>query len=479
MTAIYMQILIHTMNNTLFLDVDPSSTAWTGPPREIVIVQSLLYATLAISLLAAFLAMLGKQWVNRYLRNCDGSTAEKGRDRQRKLDGHEKWHFYVAIECLPMMLQVAVLLFGCALSVYLWTISRPVAWIILSFTLAGAIAYVFCTIAATAYYNCPYQTPPSIAIRTLARYLARYLEHSHSPFARLMRDRMGRLARVYSRSARKLRWELKRLRPRLHRTLWEIGWISDPLEGMDLIPLTSVGPPLYFEESRIDWEYHMVDARCISWMLNFTADSDVVFYGARLAADTVWHPKIADTLSPRVLVKPFIECLSHGRVIPGKLEHANVIAMGLAPILSIQLCMEPEKEDLQELTKEIHHYASCVPRSEPTSSPGVDILRIVSETPDQAWLRKWDISSHIPDDLPTERKLCLSMVILQTIWRWRQIPKAPAVFDLGAIDLFCRGLMANGDHSHPTLKIHCLLIMAISLGHRVGGIDTLFVPNSE
>ena len=69
MTATYIWILIHTMNNSLFPDADPSSTTWIQPPPEIVTVQSLLYASLTTSLFTAFLAMLGKQWVNRYLRN--------------------------------------------------------------------------------------------------------------------------------------------------------------------------------------------------------------------------------------------------------------------------------------------------------------------------------------------------------------------------------------------------------------------------
>ena len=60
-TAAYMRILIHNMNNSLFPDADPSLVTWTGPPPGIVTVQSLLYASLATSLLAAFLAMLGKQ----------------------------------------------------------------------------------------------------------------------------------------------------------------------------------------------------------------------------------------------------------------------------------------------------------------------------------------------------------------------------------------------------------------------------------
>jgi hypothetical protein len=88
-----MQILIHNMNSSLFPDADPSSTTWTGPPPEIVTVPSLLYSSLATSLLAAFIAMLGKQWVNRYLRKQGGSAAEKSRDRQRKLDGFKKWTY--------------------------------------------------------------------------------------------------------------------------------------------------------------------------------------------------------------------------------------------------------------------------------------------------------------------------------------------------------------------------------------------------
>ena len=61
MTAAYMQILINAVNSSLFPDADPGAIAWTGPPPEIVTVQSLLYASLTTALFAAFLAMLGKQ----------------------------------------------------------------------------------------------------------------------------------------------------------------------------------------------------------------------------------------------------------------------------------------------------------------------------------------------------------------------------------------------------------------------------------
>jgi len=165
-------------------DANSGSVTWTGPPPEIVTVQSLLYASLATSLFAPFLAMLGKQWVNRYLRNRGGSAADKNRDRQRKLDGLEKWRFHLTIESLPVMLQLALLLLGCALSLYLWTISRAAAGVTIAVTLFGVTLYVFLILAATLYYNCPYQTPPSILTRTIIRYLS----DSDAAFARSLRS---------------------------------------------------------------------------------------------------------------------------------------------------------------------------------------------------------------------------------------------------------------------------------------------------
>ena len=45
------------------------------------------YVGFLMSLLAAFVAMLGKQWLNRYLRHTGGSVIERCGDRQRKFDG--------------------------------------------------------------------------------------------------------------------------------------------------------------------------------------------------------------------------------------------------------------------------------------------------------------------------------------------------------------------------------------------------------
>ena len=75
--------------------------------------------------------MLGKQWLNRYATtNVRGTTIERGHIRQRKLDGVVTWYFDHVMESLPSMLQAALLLLGCALSLplanqYRHRIRRP------------------------------------------------------------------------------------------------------------------------------------------------------------------------------------------------------------------------------------------------------------------------------------------------------------------------------------------------------------------
>jgi hypothetical protein len=120
-----------------------------------------------MSLLAAFVAMLGKQWLNRYLRHTGGSVAERCGDRQRKFDGMEKWPFRMFIESLPIMLQIALLLLACGLSRYMWSVNTSVARIIITFTVLGVLFYIGIVAAGTSSYECPFQTPASIGLRYL------------------------------------------------------------------------------------------------------------------------------------------------------------------------------------------------------------------------------------------------------------------------------------------------------------------------
>ena len=167
-TVALLRVLIHKIDNTTFGNDVPALPQWTGPSRTMVQVQAVLFASLAASLLSAFLAMLGKQWLNRYAStDMRGSAIERSQSRQRKFDGIVAWYFDHVMELLPLMLQAALLLLGCALSRYLWEVNITVASVVLGVTSTGLFLYLFILIAGTVSESCPYQTPGSTFFRYL------------------------------------------------------------------------------------------------------------------------------------------------------------------------------------------------------------------------------------------------------------------------------------------------------------------------
>jgi hypothetical protein len=116
--------------------------------------------------------MLGKQWLNRYeSTDMRESAIERSHDRQRKLGGIVGWYFGKVMESLPLMLQAALLLLGCALSRYLWEINIAIASVVLGVTSLGAAFYIFIVIAGTVSESCPYQTPAAHVFRHILRHL--------------------------------------------------------------------------------------------------------------------------------------------------------------------------------------------------------------------------------------------------------------------------------------------------------------------
>ena len=165
-SAALLRAILLTLNQSALPGETPAVPPVQGnPPSEIVTATCLMYASLLISLLAAFVAMLGKQWLNRYLRNSGGSMIERCGDRQRKCDGLEKWPLHFFVESLPVMLQAALLLLACGLCQHMWFINASVARTLISLTGLGVVFYVAIVISGTSSYACPFQTPASTALR--------------------------------------------------------------------------------------------------------------------------------------------------------------------------------------------------------------------------------------------------------------------------------------------------------------------------
>ncbi|KAG2130553.1 hypothetical protein BD769DRAFT_1573959, partial [Suillus cothurnatus] len=78
--------------------VNPTST-WL-PSAPLLRIHMVAYASLSMSLLAAFGAVLGKQWLGYYKSNRygRGSQEERGKRRQEKFDGLVTWYFDAVVQ---------------------------------------------------------------------------------------------------------------------------------------------------------------------------------------------------------------------------------------------------------------------------------------------------------------------------------------------------------------------------------------------
>ena len=280
-TVALLRLLIYKIDNTTFGNDVPTIPQWTGPPRTLVYVQAILFASLAASLFSSFLAVLGKQWLNRYeLKGLRGSDIERDQDRQRKLEGVEAWYFDLVMESLPLMLQGALLLLGCALSLYLWGIDTTIASVILGITSFGFIFYLFIIIAAVATETCPYQTPASQFLCYLGRNFRNMLAlafretistvtvstrvyhpwWSEGNTTDFLRDLVSQVPPAIATDARRL-WRalqtIALLPTRLFRAHNRTR-DTDPTQELQSTPQTAV-----------------LDLRCISWTINTSFNNDV------------------------------------------------------------------------------------------------------------------------------------------------------------------------------------------------------------
>ena len=178
--------------------------------------------------------MLGKQWLNRYeSTEMRGSATERSQNRQQKLDGIVAWYFHYVMESLPLMLQAALFLLGCALSRYLWSVDSIVALVVLGITSFGAIFYVLIIVAGATSESCPYQTPGSQFLRYLAR-----------KFRSVLTAIAPALGNAFRKTTKTIAFN------QLH------GAFPTP-------------------EQRSTWRIAVLDLRCVSWTLQTSLDKAV------------------------------------------------------------------------------------------------------------------------------------------------------------------------------------------------------------
>jgi len=302
-TNALLRILIYNINSTAFDGNVPTLPRWSGPPRTILQVQTMLYASLAASIFSALLAMLGKQWLNRYASvNMRGSAIERSQNRQRKLNGIVTWYFDLVLESLPLMLQFALLLLGSALSVYHWGIDTALASVILGVTVFGVILFAFVVIAGASPLSCPYQTPSAQVLRYL--------------------------------------------------------WQKVPsCTAFFTVKGSAVQRPEAYPtpEQTFDREAIALDFRCISWILRTSLDRDINLLTLKFLASILMLPGFK-TIIAADCFKILISCVriadNQAAVIRGSEQLAATAAMCLLGALSHSLRVEPTSKILTDMDQQ-------------------------------------------------------------------------------------------------------------------------------
>ena len=275
-----------------------------------------MYASLLMSLLAAFIAMLGKQWLNRYLRNSGGSVIERCGDRQRKCDGLKKWPLHFFIEILPLILQVALFLLACGLCRHMWSINISVAYTLIGLTGLGATFYMVIVVAGTSSYACPFQTPVSTTLR--------------GPWKRIRRGVKWALPYIRQSWNRSVRPLLRH--PPLSTTT--------PFSG---VHIHEHEPWLKPEDLATIHATHANDARCVSWIIRNITDPEALEAAVRLAGTIRWFDRPDVDVPYDSIVSTFEACFDpSGKLYPGSRDRAYYSGQAMVWIHGLARCKSEE-----------------------------------------------------------------------------------------------------------------------------------------
>lgn len=155
--ALLLQLIQRNFNNPNSVPDISTLSLYAGYPS--VWPQTLAYASLAFSALAASGTVLCKQWLDSYKSvRGHGSLEQRGIERQLKLDGVEYFRLRTILQIFLMLLQISLLLFSLSLSATMWGQQFTVSFVIIATTVSGILFYVGTTVPSMLNPNCPFRT---------------------------------------------------------------------------------------------------------------------------------------------------------------------------------------------------------------------------------------------------------------------------------------------------------------------------------
>ncbi|EJD44311.1 hypothetical protein AURDEDRAFT_36708, partial [Auricularia subglabra TFB-10046 SS5] len=133
------------------------------------------FLALSLSLSAALIAILCKQWIREFERNVGLTPRAYVDRRQMKFEGIRHWQLGVIIAALPLLLQLSLAMFALGVHELLWRLNPVVAIVVCIPTTAVLVFYAATTLLPSIQYfrskgthypslwqkvpQCPYKSP--------------------------------------------------------------------------------------------------------------------------------------------------------------------------------------------------------------------------------------------------------------------------------------------------------------------------------
>ena len=128
-------------------------------PRVFSIINTLWILSLLIALVTASLCILVKQWLHELLAYETHDPMERLKLRFFREAGIERWKVFAISSSLPLLLQLALLLFFVGLAFFFHQLDAIVAWFTTGTAILWLASLLFAAVAPAFSSQCPYKTP--------------------------------------------------------------------------------------------------------------------------------------------------------------------------------------------------------------------------------------------------------------------------------------------------------------------------------
>ncbi|KAI0355887.1 hypothetical protein OH77DRAFT_270524 [Trametes cingulata] len=167
--ALVVSTMLHNTERVIAQGLLNHAPNASRPPPFVVLVNCLWFTSLILSLTAASMALLVKQWLFQHDVGLSGSSRASTELLQYRIDAYKRWHVHEIAMLVPALLQLALVIFLLGLVILLWNVHSAVAAVSTAFAGTLFLFLFVVTVLPAARWDCCYRSPQALMAYTIVR----------------------------------------------------------------------------------------------------------------------------------------------------------------------------------------------------------------------------------------------------------------------------------------------------------------------